>query len=107
VGGLSQNAHTSIWAIGRQWVNGQNIDFEEWLVWRKIYFSHRRTTFTALLLVDSNSLHPHTHPYHHQAPPKKVVEAKGLTALWTSGKPRAREHKAECKKAKKRDLLRG
>ena len=32
------------------------------------------------LLVDSHSLHPHTHPYHHQAPPKKVVAAKGLSA---------------------------
>jgi hypothetical protein len=34
-------------AIGRQWVNGKNINFEEWFVWREIYFSHRRTTFTA------------------------------------------------------------
>jgi hypothetical protein len=38
----------------------------------------RRTTFTARLLVDSHSLHPHTHPYHHQAPPPKVVAAKGF-----------------------------
>jgi hypothetical protein len=37
-----------------------------------------RVTFTRGLLVDSHSLHPHTHPYHHQAAPKKVVEAKGL-----------------------------
>jgi hypothetical protein len=36
-------------------------------VWRGIYFSHRRTTFTAWLLVDSHSLHPHTHPYHHHS----------------------------------------
>jgi hypothetical protein len=28
-------------AIGRQWVNGQNIDFEEWFVWKEIYFSLR------------------------------------------------------------------
>jgi hypothetical protein len=27
---------TSIWAIYRQWVNGQNIDFEEWFAWREI-----------------------------------------------------------------------
>jgi hypothetical protein len=38
---------TCIWAIGRQWVNGKNIDFEEWFVWREIYFSQRLTTFTA------------------------------------------------------------
>jgi hypothetical protein len=72
---------TCIWAIGRQWVNGQKIGFGEWFVWREIYFSQRRTTFTAWLLVDSHSLHPHTHPYHHQAPPKKVVKAKGLTRV--------------------------
>jgi hypothetical protein len=29
-----------IWVIGRQWVNGKNIDFEEWFVWREIYFSY-------------------------------------------------------------------
>jgi hypothetical protein len=59
--------------------NGQNINFEEWFVRTEIYFSHRRTTFTAWLLVDSqHSLHPHTRPYHHQAAPKKVVTAKGL-----------------------------
>jgi hypothetical protein len=23
---------TCIWAIGRQWVNGKKIDFEEWFV---------------------------------------------------------------------------
>jgi hypothetical protein len=54
------------------------LSFEEWLVWREIYFAHRQTTFTAWLLVDSHSLHPHTHPYHHQAAPKKVVKARGL-----------------------------
>jgi hypothetical protein len=58
-------------AIGRQWVNGQNIGFEErfvMFVWREIYFAHRRAAFTgAWLLVDSRSLHlhpptpPHTH----------------------------------------------
>jgi hypothetical protein len=32
-------------------------------------------------LVDSHSLHPHTRPYHHQVPPKKVLVAKGLAAL--------------------------
>jgi hypothetical protein len=47
---------TCIWAIGSQWVNGKNIGFEEWFVWREIY----------------------TTPYHHQVPPKKVLTAKGL-----------------------------
>jgi hypothetical protein len=36
-----------IWDIGRQWVNGKYISFEEWFVWREIYFSLRQTTFTA------------------------------------------------------------
>jgi hypothetical protein len=34
-----------------------------------------RVTFS---LVDSRSLHPHTHPYHHQVPPKKIAEAQGF-----------------------------
>ena len=32
-----------------------------------------------LCIVDSHSLHPHTHPYHHQVPPPKIMEAKGLS----------------------------
>ena len=49
------------------WVNGQNSIFEEQVVWRKIYFSHRPTAFTAWLLVDSHSLLPYT-PTHTQKP---------------------------------------
>jgi hypothetical protein len=48
----------------------------------QIYFSHRQTTFTAWLLVDSHSLYPHhTYTYHHQVPPKNVLTAKGLIPM--------------------------
>jgi hypothetical protein len=38
----------------------------------------KANNFYRILLFDSHSLHPHTHPYHHQVPPKNVLEAKGL-----------------------------
>jgi hypothetical protein len=65
-------------AVGVLTANGQNINSGEWFVWREIYFSHRQTTFSAWLLVDSHPLNPHTPPchYHHQVPPKKVAPAK-------------------------------
>jgi hypothetical protein len=61
-------------AIGRQWVNEKNINFEEWFVWRETHFSYRRTTFTAWLLVDSHSLHPHTHPSYPGAQSRSAIE---------------------------------
>jgi hypothetical protein len=77
---------TSIWAVVRQWVNGQKIGFEEWFVWREYYFSHRQTTFTAWLLVDSRSSHPHTHPLPPPGSPQKSGESEGvLTPHWRGG----------------------
>jgi hypothetical protein len=32
----------------------------------------KTNNFHRVTLVDSHSLHPHTHPYHHQAAPKKL-----------------------------------
>jgi hypothetical protein len=91
---------TCTWATCRQWVNGKNIDFEEWFVWREIYFSHGRTTFTAWLLVDSHSSPPHTHPDHHHVPPKKVVKAKGLISFFCPAVPAgtagAHQYRAAC-----------
>jgi hypothetical protein len=67
-------------------------------------FGNRQTTFTAWLLVDSHSLHPHTHPYHQQAPPKNVLTAKEISAIITArhyraataGRSRGKRHRGCC-----------
>jgi hypothetical protein len=75
--------YVHIWATCRQWVNGQNINSEEWFVWREIYFSYRRTTFIAWLLVDSHFAlltPPHT-PLPPPGTPKKSGDSEGAKAL--------------------------
>jgi hypothetical protein len=67
-GGTAPDVRAGLFTgTNRNWVNGQNSIFEEQVVWRKIYFSHRPTAFTAWLLVDSHSLLPYT-PTHTQKP---------------------------------------
>jgi hypothetical protein len=57
----------------------KNTNSEEWFVRKEIYFSHRRTTFTASPLVESLSVHTPTPSYHHHVgAPKKVLAAKGV-----------------------------
>jgi hypothetical protein len=41
----------------------------------------KTNNFHRVALFNLHSLHPHTHPYHHQVPPKKVLPAKGLSRL--------------------------
>jgi hypothetical protein len=53
-------------------------------VWMEVHFSHRRTTFTAWLLVDSHSLltPPHTPPTTTRYPPPKRSSKRRGWAWW-------------------------